>query len=216
MKTRSAVLLGTGLIAAGLVASVLAFPSLPEQAASHWNAAGEADSFMPRATAAFLLPAVTAVLFGLVLWLPHIDPLRANIQRFRNQYNVVALVFCGFLIYLHLWTLAWNLGRQIPVGTALAPAVGVMFFLFGVAMKSAKPNWIFGIRTPWTLSNPIVWDRAHAAGATVFKVCGVLAAFGILVKEFAVAWLLILVSLAAVGLIVYSYVLYAGLNNKKS
>jgi uncharacterized membrane protein len=205
MGNRLTLFIGAALIAASLLVSALAFPGLPEMVASHWNAAGEADGTMPRAAAAFLLPVVTALLFALILWLPRIDPLRANIDRFRPQYNLVALVFCGFLLYLHLWTLAWNLGRQIPVGVALAPATGILFFLFGAAMKKAKPNWIFGIRTPWTLSSPVVWERAHAAGSVVFKVCGVLAALGVLFPEFAIARVLLLTVLAAVVLVVYSY-----------
>jgi uncharacterized membrane protein len=90
--------------------------------------------------------------------LPLIDPLRANIVLFRPQYNLIAVFLSGFLVYLHVLTLLWNLGREIPIGGALAPAMGILFFRIGILMKSAKPNWTFGIRTPWTLSNPVVWD----------------------------------------------------------
>lgn len=204
------------LIGASLLASILAYPTLPEQVASHWNAAGEVDGYMPRLASVLLLPGLIALFFGLIMLLPVFDPLRSNIARFRPQYNLVAVALSGFLAYLHLLTLAWNLGWQIPIGGALAPAAGIFFFGIGAAMKSAKPNWTFGIRTPWTLSSPVVWDRTHSVGSTAFKIAGVLVTFGTFFPEFAIPLLLIVLGFTAVGLILYSFLLYRKLNKDGS
>ena len=42
-------------------------------------------------------------------------------------------------------------------GLVLVVLLGVL----GNAMPALRPNWFFGIRTPWTLRDDRVWDRTH-------------------------------------------------------
>jgi uncharacterized membrane protein len=76
-------------------------------------------------------------------------------------------------------------------------------------LNSAKPNWTFGIRTPWTLINPVVWDRTHALGSSVFTISGFLITLGILLPDYSIPILLTVLGLACLGLVVYSYLEYA-------
>jgi uncharacterized membrane protein len=208
MNTKWTIILVTIFIAVGLLASALAYPSLPVQMASHWDATGEVNGYMPKLAAVLILPGLLILLLGLLMFMPLIDPLRANIAKFRPQYNLIIVFLGGFFLYLHILTLLWNLGHEIPIGGALAPAMGILFFGIGILLKSAKPNWTFGIRTPWTLSNPVVWDRTHALGSTVFKISGVLITLGVLLPEYGVLLLVAIVGLASLGLVVYSYLEY--------
>ena len=37
----------------------------------------------------------------------------------------------------------------------------VLLGVLGNALPALRPNWFFGIRTPWTLRDDRVWDRTH-------------------------------------------------------
>jgi uncharacterized membrane protein len=43
----------------------------------------------------------------------------------------------------------------------VAGATGVLLIAIGNYLGKARRNAVFGLRTPWTLANPSVWDRTH-------------------------------------------------------
>ena len=69
------------------------YARLPDPMPSHWNAAGEIDGYMSKFWGIFLMPIITVVLVPLFLIIPQIDPLKANIAKFRGVFNwfIVAL-----------------------------------------------------------------------------------------------------------------------------
>lgn len=170
--------LAAAIVLAAFVASALALPSLPEQVATHWNAAGEVDDTMPRLAGAFLLPAVTAGVLLLLYVAPRFDPRREAIESFRGVYEWFVVGMAVFLTYVHAITLAWNLGLRFPFNAAMAlPVAGL---LLGVAelLARAEPNWTVGVRTRWTLSDEAVWAETHRRGAWAFRAAALLALVG--------------------------------------
>jgi uncharacterized membrane protein len=198
------------MIAAGVVLSLAVYPRLPDQVASHWNAANQVDGTMPRFWGAFLMPMITLVMLGLLLLIPAIDPLKDNIAQFRSSFNVFIVLIVAFLLYLHILTTLWNLGVQgFRMSTALLPAMGLLFIFIGSLLRRAKRNYSIGIRTPWTLSSDSVWDKTHRLGALLFVISGLLAALGAFLPG-PLAYLLVMgpVLLSTLVLLVYSYVLW--------
>lgn len=208
MNTRTTIILASLLIALSVLAGLFLYPRLPDPVASHWNARGQVDGYMPRFWGAFLMPIVSAGMLLLFLLIPLIDPLRANIAKFRTTFNTFIVLMIVFLLYIHGLSLAWNLGYRFDMGTVLMPAMGLLFFYMGVLMQRAKRNWFIGIRTPWTLSSDRVWDETHRLGAILFKIAGVLALAGVFFGQYAIWLVLIPVLAVAIFLLVYSYVLY--------
>ena len=39
---------------------------------------------------------------------------------------------------------------------------------------SRNRNFYVGVRTPWTLASPLVWERTHRLAAWLFAGCGLL------------------------------------------
>ena len=118
-------------------------------------------------------------MLGLFLFIPAIDPLRANIATFRRTFNVFIVLIVAFLLYLHVLTTLWNLGlHSFRMSTAMLPAMGLLFVFVGLLLRQAKRNFSIGIRTPWTLSSDRVWDQTHRLGAVLFVISGVLTALG--------------------------------------
>jgi uncharacterized membrane protein len=157
MSVRTTIIISVIAILVATLASVIVYPRLPEIAASHWNAAGEVNGYMPRFWVAFLMPLISVGLLLLLLLVPSLDPLKANIATFRPYYNAFIALIIVFLLFIHGITLAWNLGYdQFNIGDAILPAVGLIMIFAGVLMAKAKRNFFIGIRTPWTLSNDTV------------------------------------------------------------
>jgi uncharacterized membrane protein len=209
MSTRTTIIVSLIVILAASIASAVVYPRLPETAASHWNAAGQVDGYMPRFWAAFLMPLVSVGLLLLFLAIPAIDPLKANIAKFRNYYNAFIVLIIVFMLLIHAITLAWNLGYdQFNIGNAIIPAVGLIFIFAGVMMAKAKRNFFIGIRTPWTLSNDTVWDETHKLGSKLFIAAGIVTILSAFFGE-AGFWIMFsIIMIAALVPIIYSYILW--------
>ncbi|MCC6147330.1 MAG: SdpI family protein [Anaerolineaceae bacterium] len=196
------------LILAAVLVSVVAGPNLPEQVATHWNAYGEADGYSLRLTAMMLTPAIMVGITLLLLAIPLIDPLKANIRLFRTAYNLLIIFLNLYLLYIHVLTVLWGLGVRYNMNRALTPALGLLFYFMGVLIGKARRNYMIGIRTPWTLASDVVWDKTHRLGGLLFKIAGVLALVGVFFPNYALWFILVPVLAATVWSLVYSYVIY--------
>lgn len=186
----------------------LAAPGLPAQMVTHWNAAGVPDDTMAREIVLVGGPALVLGVVVLFEAIPRIDPLADNIANFQGAYDAIALVTAGFLAYVYGIVLAWNLGYEVAIGQALAPAFAVLYVALGTLLERSKRNWFVGIRTPWTLSSDEVWRRTHALGGTLFKLSGPVALAAIAFPEQFVY--LVVVPAAAIALVttIHSFVVY--------
>jgi uncharacterized membrane protein len=197
-----------GILLFTFAAALIAYPFMPDLMASHWGLAGEVNGYLPKLWGLFVVPLVSAGLALLFLAIPRIDPLKANIAKFRETYDRFVIVLLLFLLYLSLLGIAWNTGIRFSIPQVLSPALGALFYACGVLIGRAKRNWFVGIRTPWTLSSERVWDRTHAIGGRLFRIAGILALLGAVLPG--IAWLLVLgpVLLISAYLVVYSYLEY--------
>lgn len=188
--------------------SIYYYPQLPEEMASHWNARGEVDGYMSKQVCAFLMPCIIAGVFLLFLLIIQIDPLKANIKKFKNYYYGFIIAMCLFLFGIHWWMMLWNIGVKVSVNRVMPAAIGALYFFIGYIMKNFKRNWFMGIRTPWTLSNEIVWKRTHEVSGKLFMVSSVIAMCGVFFPKYSFLLVLVPVLATAVFAIVYSYVVY--------
>jgi uncharacterized membrane protein len=205
MKTKNIQILITGLIVISFLIGAYLQPYMPDKMASHWNASGNVDGYTSQFWGLFLMPVISIVLFLAFTLIPRIDPLKENIEKFRGYFDVFILLLFGFLFYLYVLTVLWNLGYRFNIIQLLAPAFGLIIYYAGVMMENAKQNWFIGVRTPWTLSSETVWDKTNRLAGRLFKVAGVLAALGAVFPEYAIFLILVPVILAAIYPIVYSY-----------
>jgi uncharacterized membrane protein len=181
---------------------------MPEKMASHWNAKGEVDGYLPRFLGLFLFPFIYAGIALLLVTVPRIDPLKANIEEFRRYYDWFIIIFSIFFLSLYLQTILWNLGIQISPSILLPISIGILFFHVGILCEKSKRNWFIGIRTPWTLSSDKVWEKTHKIGGKLFKISGIITILGAFIHQY--GFILILMPIISVTIysIVYSYFEY--------
>ena len=200
--------LSVALIAAAFLLSIYSYPYLPEKVASHWNAVGEVDAYLPRFWGAFLVPLIMVGLCLLFIAIPRIDPLKENIMQFIRYYYGFIVVMLLFMLILHTQVTLWNLGFAISPNTILPVSIGMLFIYIGVLIGKAKRNWFIGIRTPWTLSSDAVWDRTHKIGGRLFILVGVISVVGALLPDYAISFILLPVLAVVFYTIVFSYFAY--------
>tara|TARA_B100001964_G_scaffold63566_1_gene72413 strand:- start:1416 stop:2054 length:639 start_codon:yes stop_codon:yes gene_type:complete len=198
----------TVLVLLSFLVGTALYSRLPEQMASHWNAQGQVDDYLPRFWGVFLLPTVMTALWLMFVAIPRIDPLRENIASFRKHYDLLVLVIILFMLAVYAHTLLWSLGIQVGTNQLVSALTGLLFFFVGVTLQHAKRNWFVGIRTPWTLSSDAVWQKTHYLGARIFKLTGVLALLGLLLPTLAIYLVLVPVVTASIIIVVYSYFCY--------
>ena len=210
MTTRLTTIIVLLLVIGAAIGGALLWNQLPDQMASHWNVNDQVDGYMSKIWGVFMMPLITLGMFALFIIVPNIDPLKANIAEFRETFNLFIVFIVGFMVYIHVLTLRWNLGyTNLGIGKAMLPAVGLLFIVIGSLLRKAKRNWFIGIRTPWTLSSDSVWDETHRLGSVLFMISGVLALIGGIFGGMIAFWFLFIPLMGStIFLLVYSYVLY--------
>jgi uncharacterized membrane protein len=210
MSTNTTSIIVLTLIAIAVIAGALLWNQLPEQMASHWNTNDQVDGYMPKFWGVFLMPLVTLGMLALFIVLPNMDPLKANINQFRGAFNLFIVFIVAFMLYIHGLTLAWSIGYQdFKMSAAMLPFLGILFIFIGYLLRQAKRNFFIGIRTPWTLSSDMVWDKTHQLGSILFMVSGALAFVGSFIGGMMAFWLLFVPLMGStLFLVIYSYVLY--------
>jgi uncharacterized membrane protein len=179
--------------------------------ASHWNAAGEVNGYMPKLFGLFLMPAIAACILALFIVLPSIDPLSKNIKikSFRNRFDVFIFLLMLFLFYINLLSIAFNLGIVFNLTQAIIPAISLLLFYAGVLMEHSQRNWFIGVRTPWTMSNDRVWEKTNRICGDLMKAGAVASLIiGIIMPNIAIFVILALVIAFVVFSVIYSYLEY--------
>src|SRR5262245_22634938 len=155
--TRIYFLLSIGVVVFTLAATAGIYPWLGDQIPTHWNIHGQIDGHGPRQIA-FLVPTIMLGLVGLFAVLPWLSPKQFELDKFRDMYGFIALVFMTTMAYIHGLTLWAALGGGVDITRAMLIGLLVMFGLIGRSMTSVRRNFWVGVRTPWTIASERVWD----------------------------------------------------------
>ncbi len=152
-------------------ATLAALAVFPERVPAHWNAAGEVDRWGSKFEI-LILPAVQLLVAGgLALW-PRFDPSRRGPWR-AWPLLVAATAWVLTLVQLGVLYLTWTTLQGVPSQAegglrALLVVLGLTFALIGNYLPKAPQNWVFGVRTPWTLSSPRAWQATNRVGGWIF------------------------------------------------
>ncbi|SEW50052.1 SdpI family protein [Chitinophaga arvensicola] len=99
---------------------------------------------------------------------------------------------------------------QLNVLRLIPQFIFVFLAICGNLMYNVRPNYFFGIRTPWTLKNETVWRKTHHLGGVVLFIAGITGfILSLIVDEkqlYAVMTTVILTSTAIT--FIYSYIIY--------
>ncbi len=208
MKTKTTLILMGIVILLAAAVSLYAYPRVPDVIATHWNDQNVVDGTMGKFWGLALMPLMLLGIGALLMAVPHIDPLRKNIEAFRPYFNTFVVIFALFMLYMHVLTVLINMGNPLILSQWMMPGMGLFIFYTGVLMQKAKRNFFIGIRTPWTLSSDSVWEKTHRLGGWLFKAAGIITMLGIIFPSQSFLLLMVPMLAAAFIPIIYSYFAY--------
>ncbi len=195
------------IVIASVIITAVVFPRLPATIPTHWNLAGEVDGYSGRVWGAWFVPGMLLVMWGMLRWLPAIDPRGPNYTRFAGAFEGMIVLVMLFVFAAHVVILAAALGQPVQMDRLGPAGLGLLLMGLGNLLPRARPNWFVGIRTPWTLSSDRVWERTHRVGGYFFVAGGALTVIAAIVSPRLGFRVMIGACVATtIFLLVYSYI----------
>ena len=186
------------------------YARLPDEVPMHWGFDGEIDRYGGK-NELWLMAALGPLFALLFQFLPRLDPRKRNYEKFQKYYDAFGVVITAFVaVMMGIALLESFRPGTVSMGRVISALVGLLFLFLGNLMGKVKPNFFMGIRNPWTLSDPDVWNRTHRLGGGLFFLAGLATAVSaVLLPERITFWVLMGGVLAAALIpTVMSYVWY--------
>lgn len=194
------------------VGGAVLYNRLPNTMASHFGMNNEVNGTMSKEMSLLML-----VLLGLVPLIMRIirsiDPKKANFEKFPAAFEVTRFGVTILLAVVGWSIIIYNLGYGLDFKKITIISLGALFAVMGNFLTQVKPNYTFGIRTPWTLANEEIWRKTHRLGGPLMMAGGVVS----FIAAFLVTPIAIIVFIAAIVIssfipIIYSYVMFSRLS----
>lgn len=197
--------------AAAAIASALAYPFLPDRVATHFDVDGRPDRFSSRLSAALTLPAIMVGLSALNDriggWPGGRD--RQDIESGAEARNTALALVDLALLLAHLSALARALRLPIDMRRVQRGVYGALLIGLGNVLPTLPRNGLIGIRTPWTLASPTVWERTHRLGGYLLTAAGLVTVASIPATGKRASRLPLIATIGTVGIsTVYSFIIY--------
>jgi uncharacterized membrane protein len=122
------------------------------------------------------------------------------------MYEALIVLTLAFMLGIHVLVLTSATGAQFDMARIAPIGIGVFFVAIGLLLPKAHSNFFVGIRTPWTLTSDLSWERTHKLGGMLFVLIGVLSGAAALVRpQLSIPVLIVSTLGVTLLLFVYSY-----------
>ena len=182
----------------------------------HFGPDGQPDRFGDRAealTLLWLLPGIMAGVSLIMAIAPLLDPRRDNVRIGRRAYLAVWVAVSTVMLFVHAGTAYAMVNSTSPsfettgIVRWIIAACALLFIIMGNYLPKTRSSFVFGIRTPWTLSSDLSWDKTHRLASRVYLLAGLLgvAAALLLPPEPVTIGLFAALIASTLGLVIYSW-----------
>lgn len=150
---------------------IILWQRLPDEIAVHFSGNNTADRWCSKAYAVFALPSILAALHLVCLFFTSKDPKKGNIGK--KPMNIAYWIIPVISLAVSSLIYAMALGAAVNVGFCAHLIIGTLFVVMGNVMPKAKQNRSFGLRLPWTVSDPENWNKTGRIAGWSLSVAGV-------------------------------------------
>ncbi len=207
MSLKFARIASLAAVAAAAGFSLWARNQLPDAPiATHFDATGHVNGYMPRDIALAFGPVFTLVLVVIMLWLiPAIMPKKGSLERSSEAYGAAVVILSLFVSFIHFGLIARALHYPIDVPRWALAGIGLLFIVIGNYLPKTRYNYVMGIRCPWTLASEEVWDKTHRVAGPLHVLLGLAVLADAILAPFPQAYLFMVGAAVAVSLICVAY-----------
>ena len=134
-------------------------------------------------TALWVIPLVSAMVTTALTFGPKVTGRR--VEAFAPElYGMILIATTGLLLVVESTLVERAFDPGFNVMRPVAMATGVLLLAVGNYLGKARQNSVVGLKTPWTLADPRVWDKTHRfTGRAMFIGGLVLIAAGFLLHD---------------------------------
>jgi uncharacterized membrane protein len=147
------------LVGATVIAALWAWFTLPSGAGIPVHYLGLDGRRHTEASRAilWLIPVVALI----VLMALRLAARRGSVAPAAGAYDATLIGVTGVLLVAEAALIGRAAHPGFDVMGPVSTAVGVLLLVLGNVLGKARHNAAFGVRTPWTLADPRVWDKTH-------------------------------------------------------
>ena len=204
-------LLILAIIAIQIIVGIIGFIVLPDTVPIHWGINGQVNGYGPKWVNTFLFPLISIGTYVLIRVLLAAGPRLGGRQATAANLQIAKIIIAGiilFMLVIQMATIAQSLGARFDITTVITLAISVLFIFIGNYMGKMRRNFWMGIRTPWTLTNTVVWERTHRLGGWLFVAVGLIGIVCSFIPTLRVWGIVVPILAVCVFLYIYSYVIY--------
>jgi uncharacterized membrane protein len=178
MTLQRPLMLAIVLIAAAAAIGLWAYRVLPPGAtiAAHFNLHGDPDGFVPKAEGLALLPPIGLAVILALAFAPGLRRDNAGLTDSAGPYGVVIIGVAAMFLVAEAAIAMRAIDPAFDVLRWLFLAIGILFAVIGNLLGKIRHNFVFGVRTPWTLRDKRVWDKTHRFTGRLMVLAGVVLA----------------------------------------
>lgn len=188
-----------------VVASVYAWPRVPDSLPVQWGLSNEVTRVGGRFEALAILPLIVLAITGKYWVIPrlHKDSQEEN----KGTFSAIRLFLVVGFAVLHLGVVAFYLGYDLSPTRVISLALGIIFVGMGNVFPRLSSNVFVGLRLPWLMQSERAWRAGQRLAGWSYVVSGLIMLTGSLFKNvnqfFAIGIGLLFVGL--LGMSVYTF-----------
>jgi len=159
--------------------------------------------------ATIVLSVVSISLYLLMRNLKSFDP-KVKEETPKSSFNKLGLSITIFLIILNYSIIQTAITGWVINANIASGFFGALIILIGNNMNNLRPNFVAGIRLPWTLNDPENWRRTHQLAGKLWFAAGILLVIisFLLPKSILIPTMIALLALIVLIPGLYSYRIY--------
>lgn len=188
------------------------YNSIPEIVPLHFGLDGKPDRFGSKEELIWVIIGLSIVAIGiyfLIRYLPRIDP-KKTAGYSAATFKKLSFALIVFFSALQLFIINATISGSFTISKFMLPLMGLFFTYLGNLMHSIKPNYFFGIRTPWALEDENTWRATHQLAGKLWLAGGIIITIATLLFPYKIGFIIFMCIVLLITLIpvVYSYRYY--------
>lgn len=140
---------------------------LPASVPLHWNLSGEADRYGSKNELTLMVALLPLLPYTIMTLAPKMDP-KQKLHKMGGKFFSLKLCLTCAMSALTIYILYITKKSSIPNPNFIFLLVGILYAIIGNFLKTVRPNYFIGIKTPWTLENDIIWKKRMIWEANCF------------------------------------------------
>lgn len=140
---------------------------VPDQVPTRWNLQGEADGFSDKSFVLWWFPLFAIATYLVILVVPLIDP-KKRVTMEQKPLPALRLLLPLFCLGIYAVMIMPTFKPGWDQSFMVFLLVTLLMLVLGNYLRTLKPNYFIGIRTPWTLEDPDNWRRTHELGSKLW------------------------------------------------